>query len=182
MSGGLDPVFVYALGAAVALVLLVGAVHKLRDLPAFAAAVEQYRLLPLALVGPVALTLPVAEAAAGLLLLFDVTRTMGAVLAFALVGAVTVAVSVTVARGRVDIDCGCGGIEGRQALSWALVVRNVLFMAAVLAAGGVPAGRALQWIDRVTEVAGMLALFTAWGCASVLIANRPVLARLRSQR
>jgi hypothetical protein len=182
VSVAFDPVVVHALAAAVALVLLVAAMQKLRDLPAFAAAVEQYRLLPLPLVWPVTLSLPVAEAAAGVMLLFEGTRTPGAALSFALVGFVTLAVSVNVARGRVDIDCGCGGIEGRQRLSWGLVARNAVLMAAALAAGGAPAPRALQWVDRVTEVAGMLALFAAWGCASLLIANRAMLARLRSQR
>jgi hypothetical protein len=182
VSVAFDPVVVHALAAAVALVLLVAALQKLRDLPAFAAAVAQYRLLPWALVWPVALALPAGEAMAGVLLLFDATRTAGAALAFALVGGVTFAVAANVARGRVHIDCGCGGIEGRQSLSWALAARNAVLMAAVLAAGGVPAERALHWLDRVTEVAAMLALFGAWACASMLIANRAVLARLRSER
>ncbi|RUP25175.1 MAG: hypothetical protein EKK45_21165, partial [Curvibacter sp.] len=50
----LDPVLSHAAAASLALVLLFGALGKLRDLPAFVMATEAYGLLRPALVSPVA--------------------------------------------------------------------------------------------------------------------------------
>ena len=66
-----DPVIVTIAAAATAIVLLVGAVQKLRDLMLFEAAIEGYELAPALLVKPLTLALPLAEGAAGLLLLRD---------------------------------------------------------------------------------------------------------------
>jgi len=51
----------------------------------------------------------------------------------------TTAIAINLARGRVSIDCGCGGATG-QKLSIGLVVRNLLMML-----GLVLAWRAPQW-------------------------------------
>ena len=74
---GLDPVLVQALAAAVSLVLLVGAVQKVRNWEQFRAALANYRLLPDALVLPVALVLPMLETIAGIALLAGPFRAAG---------------------------------------------------------------------------------------------------------
>ena len=120
-----DPVPVAIAAAATAIVLLVGAAQKLRDLMLFEAAIEGYELAPSFLVKPLTVMLPVAEAAAGLLLLFPSVRAAGGALALAVIALVTAAVAVNLLRGRTDVSCGCGGVEDEQTLSWALVARNV---------------------------------------------------------
>jgi hypothetical protein len=93
---------------------------------------------------------------------------------------VTGAVAINLARGRADIDCGCGGAEGRQRLSWGLVARNTILMA-VLVIGAEPTGpRALGVFDVATLTFAALALYGLYVCASQLLANRPRLLDLRN--
>lgn len=175
----LDPTLPHMFAALLAIVFLGGAWQKLRDPDGFAMAVEQYRLLPSSWATPAAWGLLAAEAAAGLLLLPLATRTAGAVLALAVLVAVTLAVAINLLRGRHAIDCGCGGPEGGQHLSWGLVLRNgLLGLAAGLAvASEVP--RDLVWLDGLTVVAGTLALYGLYAAANQLMANRPRLMKLR---
>jgi uncharacterized membrane protein YphA (DoxX/SURF4 family) len=95
-------------------VFLVAGAVKLPDPAAAVRAVRAYRLLPEALVGPVAFGLPVVEIAVGLALLAGVfVRT--AALASALLLAVYLAgVGSAWARG-LQIDCGCFGGGGTVA-------------------------------------------------------------------
>ena len=177
----LDPVLRQALGAAAALVLLVGAVHKFRAWDAFRAAVAAYRLLPETLVTPAALALPALELIAGGALLAGPLRSAGSLLALVLLATITAAVAINLVRGRADIDCGCGGAEGRQRLSWGLVVRNAALMGAV--AIGVQEGspRTLGLLDHTTIVFASLALYALYACVSQLLANRPGLRDLGSR-
>lgn len=176
----MDPVAGHALAIAAALVLLVGVVAKLRDWPSFRGALDAYRLLPEVLVTPVALALPALELIAAVALLFVPYRVAGAVLALVVLATVTSAVAVNVLRGRVDIDCGCGGAEGRQRLSWGLVLRNAVLMA-VIAVGAQPGSvRELGALDYTTLVLASLALYGLYATASQLVANRPGLEALRN--
>ena len=59
-----DPVLFYSASAALACVLLLGALDKFRDLPGFAAAVSAYEILPAGISTPFALLFALAEVAA----------------------------------------------------------------------------------------------------------------------
>ena len=177
----LDPVYARSLGAAVALVLLFGAGQKVREWEVFRAALANYRLLPEALVTPAALALPALETIAGLALLAGPWRAAGSVLALAVLLTLTGAVAINLLRGRIDIDCGCGGVEGRQRLSWGLVARNFVLMFAAVAAAQEGALRELQWIDYGTLAFASLSLYGLYACASQLLANRPLLSDLGSR-
>lgn len=98
-----------------AIIFLIGAGQKLRDVAMFAAAIEQYRLLPQSLSVAAAWSLVTAELAAAVLLLPLSTRSGGALLAALVLGVVTLAVVVNLLRGRRAIDCGCGGPLGQSA-------------------------------------------------------------------
>lgn len=176
-----DPVVAHALAGAAALVFLIGAAQKAREWPSFRAALAAYRLLPDALVAPVALALPALEFVAGIALLPPAWRGAGAVLAGALLALVTGAVAINVARGRTDIDCGCGGAEGRQRLSWALVPRNAVLLVAIAASAQTAAPRALGLLDYATVAFASLALYGLFACASQLLANQPGLVAARSR-
>jgi len=177
--GALDPTLPHIAAGLLAIVFLGGAWQKLRDLAGLAGAIEQYRLLPAALVASAARMLVVTELAAGLLLLPVPTRAAGAALAALLLGTVTLAVLLNLLRGRADIDCGCGGPEGRQHLSWGLVLRNALLGAAALAAAGAETRREPVWLDGLTVIAGTLALYGLYAAANQLMANRPRLLKLK---
>ncbi|MDT3737112.1 MAG: MauE/DoxX family redox-associated membrane protein [Denitratisoma sp.] len=175
----LDPTLPHMFAALLAIVFLGGAWQKLRDMDGFVMAVEQYRLLPASWAMPAAWALLAAEAVAGLLLLPLATRTAGAALALAVLAAVTLAVAINLLRGRHAIDCGCGGPEGGQHLSWGLVLRNGLLGLAAVLSLAAEAPRDLVWLDGLTLVAGTLALYGLYAAANQLMANRPRLMKLR---
>ena len=71
------------------------------------------------------------------LLLLAIEPVFAAFASAALFAAYTGAIAINLQRGRIHIDCGCGmaRLAGRdQQLSWGLVVRNTLLMAAALVA------------------------------------------------
>lgn len=175
----LDPTLPHMFAALLAIVFLGGAWQKLRDLDAFAMAVEQYRLLPASWSSSVARGLLAMEAIAGLLLLPLATRAVGAMLALSVLAAVTIAVAANLLRGRHAIDCGCGGPEGGQHLSWGLVLRNGLLGLAAGLSSAAEAPRDLVWLDGLTVVAGTLALYGLYAAANQLMANRPRLLKLK---
>lgn len=178
-----DPVLQRSLAAALAIILLTGAWQKLRDPVLFAAAVENYRLLPESLVAVVARLLPWWEAAAGALLLLPDWRPLGATLAITLLLTVTAAVAINVLRGHREIDCGCGGLTaqvGDQTLNWGLVVRNLLMIAAGLLTLAGEVARETVWIDYLSVAGGTLGLTGLYLAANQLLANRPRLEALRN--
>jgi hypothetical protein len=176
----LDPIVGHATAGAMALVFLVGATQKIRARDSFRGAVDAYRLLPETLVGPFAVALPALEAIAAIALLIVPYRSAGAALALALLLGVTGAVVVNLTRGRTHIDCGCGGPEGEQRLSWGLVARNAVLMAAVALSFPRTNDRALDDLDYATALLAALALYLVYAIASQLLANRPRLAALKA--
>jgi uncharacterized membrane protein YphA (DoxX/SURF4 family) len=178
-----DPVLQRSLAAALAIILLTGAWQKLRDPVLFAAAVENYRLLPDSLIAPLARLLPWWEAAAGALLLLPDWRQVGAMLTIALLLTVTAAVAINILRGHREIDCGCGGLTaqvGDQTLSWGLVTRNLLMIGASLLTMAGEVGRETVWIDYLSVAGGTLGLTGLYLASNQLLANRPRLDALRN--
>ena len=104
-----DPVLFYSASAALACVLLLGALDKFRDLPGFAAAVSAYEILPAGISTPFALLFALAEVAAGALLLTPAWQPAGAGLALLVLATATAGLAFNLARGRRDMDCGCSG-------------------------------------------------------------------------
>ena len=93
--------------------------------------VANYRLLPEALVVPVAAALPVVELAIGLALIAGGQR-FAVLPAILLLWVFAAAMAVNIRRGRSHIDCGCGRSQLRQTLSWPLVGRNLALSAIAL--------------------------------------------------
>ena len=122
--------------AAAGFALLLGgaAIGKLRDRDAFVAVVEDYRLVPSALLRPFGYAVPLLEAAVALAWLAAPWRTgamwIAATCTAALMVVYGVAITANLLRGRTWIDCGCGA--GEQ-LSWGLVARNAVLAALALA-------------------------------------------------
>jgi hypothetical protein len=155
------------LASTVALILISGAAGKLLDRADFVLAVEAYELLPERLVPAFALGFPALELAAGLLLVPGATRAGGIVLALAVLLVATIAVVVNLLRGRRVIDCGCGGLSGRQPISWWLVARNALLAATALAAAAVPEVP----LDLTALILGPFALLLVYAAADQLLTN-----------
>ena len=93
----------------------------------FAEAVLSYQLLPVSLVGAVAVILPWAELAAGLFLTVGLKRRSCLLLLGALAGGFLLVSLITMARG-LKIDCGCGLFFARQVGLW-LVLEDLALLA-----------------------------------------------------
>lgn len=118
-------------------VLVVAGALKLPDPAAAERAVRAYRLLPEAMVSPVAFGLPAVEIVVGLLLVVGFAVRAAAVAAVVLLVVFVAAIASAWARG-LQIDCGCfggGGEVGAQDtayLSEALRDSGLLLLAAIL--------------------------------------------------
>ncbi|HSP97099.1 MAG TPA: MauE/DoxX family redox-associated membrane protein [Candidatus Dormibacteraeota bacterium] len=178
----LDPTVRLALRAALSLLLGSAAWHKLRDVGAFRAAVESYRLLPPVWAVPFAASLIAAESGLAIALWLPRLGGGAALGCAALLGLYATAMAITLRRGRRDVDCGCAGPAHRQSVRPALVVRNgVLIIAALLAA--LPArARSLTWVDVLTALLAPAAAACLYLAIDGLLANGPRLAALARLR
>lgn len=178
----LDPAIELVLRGGLALLLLTTAVHKVRDLAAFRAAIVGYALLPERFAGAIAVLLATAEAVIGVALLAPASlglRDAALVATASLLALYAVAIAVNLARGRRDIDCGCAGPNAKQPLSEWLLARNALLVVAALVCLGGTSARPLVWIDALTISGGVAMLVATWLAAHRLLANAPAIARLR---
>ncbi|CAB5517011.1 MauE/DoxX family redox-associated membrane protein [Achromobacter anxifer] len=183
-----DPVLLYAASAALACVLLLGALEKLRDMAGFAAIVSAYRILPAAASGVFAWAYVLTEALAGALLLAPAGQAAGAQLALLALAVATSALAFNLLRGHRDIDCGCGGPASRgpgrgaqrAGLSWWLVLRNAVLALwtapALVAAAG--QSRGLQWADSAAVFGLAMAAVGLYYTANHLLASHLKLRNL----
>lgn len=183
-----DPVLLYAASAALACVLLLGALEKLKDMTRFSAAVAAYDILPAGLGAGFAWLYVPAEALAGALLLAPAGRFAGAMLALGVLAVATAGVAVNLVRGRRDIDCGCGGPAFRGAaaqgagLSWWMVLRNAVLALWTLPVFGAAQGtsRSLQWADAASVFGLTLSAVALYFTVNHLLASHLKLQHLHS--
>jgi len=167
-----DAIVVYSLVAGLAVILLLGALDKWRNLAAFEQAVAGYQLLPSAAVQPFAWLFAALETLAAFTLLLPVSRSWGAALTLTVLLLASGGVAINLARGLRNVDCGCGGLgHSAQGLSGWLLLRNALLaLAAILVWVGIPTdARTLEWLDGITFAGSTLALLGLYCTANVLI-------------
>lgn len=165
LRGGLAAIFAMA------------AWHKLRDRATFEGQLAAYDILPENLVHPVARAVPLIEAALVLFLLMRSDHASVAAASLFLIYAI--AIGYNLARGRRDIDCGCGGPDGKQVLHPALVIRNLVLMMGALALSWPVATRALGWADYAIAGLAALALTAVYVAFNTVVANFSGTDRLR---
>ncbi len=108
---------------ALAGVFLAAAVPKLLAPEVFAADVQNYRLLPDAVVGPFALLVPSCELVVALMLLWTRYQRGAALLGALLLCGFTLAMAQSHLRG-IDLRCGCFGAALDAKVSWWTVARS----------------------------------------------------------
>ena len=140
----------------VGMVFVHAAVAKLQHRELMAGVVANYRILPAALVAPVASALPFVELALGVALLAGGQR-LAVLPAAMLLLAFAGAMAVNLRRGRGHIDCGCGRSDLRQPLSWSLVWRNLALAALVLLR--LPPAPVNNIVDVATAIVGGASIF-----------------------
>ena len=174
----MDPTIDLIIRAALGLLFVVAAWHKLRDPRRFAATLGEYRLVPARFAPAAAACVILVELGAVVALLLWPRG--GATAAAALLAVYGFAIAVNLARGRRHIDCGCGGPAARREISAWMVARNAVVAIAALAAAVLPVGtRELIWLDACTIVAATAMLAACWTATDHLVAQAPGLARLR---
>lgn len=166
-----DPVIAGIARLALAAVFASAALHKWRDLSAFASAVAAHRLVPEAATVGLARALAAGEAAVAALLLVPASAPGAAGAAAALLALYSLAVAINLARGRREIDCGCS--TRPQPLSAGLLARNAALAAAAIPAALPASTRALVWVDALTAAAGLAALALLWLAAQELAFGAP---------
>jgi len=173
-----DPVIARAVGAAMGIILIVGALAKLRDIELFRYAVENYRLLGSSATALFARVFPLVELAAGILLVLEATRTVGMLLGLATMAVATGGVVISLLRGLTSIECGCGGVG--QRISWALVGRNAVLSLAIVLGASDGAARSLGLLDYFSLAGTALGLLALYACVNQLLANQPLLKEMQS--
>ncbi|NBA94757.1 MauE/DoxX family redox-associated membrane protein [Pseudomonas sp. R5(2019)] len=174
----LDPILVIASAVTVAVILASAATHKFRAPARFANQVEDYQLLPKALVRLVARLLPVLEAGTALALLAPFSRPYAAPLAAGLLALYAAAIGLNLWRGRNDIDCGCAGPDQAQPIRPALLLRNSLLVLLALVASLSPQARELGFFDGFVVLAASAVTLLLYAAADGLLANSPRLLKL----
>lgn len=164
----------------IAVIFALAAFHAMREWAVFGGIVEQYRIAPRRLALIAARILPPLELVAAAALVMPITSGAGAVLGFCLMVLFTVAITVNLARGRVSIDCGCGGASG-QKLSTGLVVRNLVVMFGLVVAWVAPPEGVIDGVTMIGVMGASLALIALYFAANQLMTNFQALSALSSR-
>jgi Methylamine utilisation protein MauE len=152
----------------IALIFAAAAITKLTGWSELPGVVRNFRVLPRALVMPVALLLPLLEAAIAASILIKETRPVAALSAAVLFAIFGAALTMNYSRGRRHIDCGCFRSDLKQPISIAVIVRNGFLTVCallLLPTGGTAALSPLAW---AIAVAAGLALFLCYLSVGVL--------------
>ncbi|MCJ2182155.1 hypothetical protein MTR62_05495 [Novosphingobium sp. 1949] len=143
-----------------ALLFGASALGKGRNLGEFAAIIARH--VPLAGRGSAALAgaIIAIEGLCAVFLASGVASPVGGVLGIVLLLGFALVMARALRRGERDLDCGCRFGAARQAITWPLVWRNLVFAAALfpaLARWAQAPGR-LEWIDGLGAGAAMFVL------------------------
>jgi len=176
----LDPVLGHTAAASVGAVLILAAFAKLRDIPLFRAAMDNYRLVPDALLGAAAWSIPLLELLAGVLLLPTSTRSFGAMLALVALAIVSGAVAIQLARNGERIDCGCGSESNHAPISYSLLVRNAMLMGLVVLAALPVSERSTVWLDALAATLGTLFFLGLYQTINLWLSHQPLLQEMRN--
>jgi hypothetical protein len=164
----------------IAVIFALAAFHAMRGWAVFGVIVEQYRIAPRRLALIAARILPPLELAAAAALVLPRTCSGGAVLGLCLMVLFTVAITVNLARGRVSIDCGCGGASGQQ-LSPGLVLRNLVVSFGLVVAWVAPPTGVVDGVATIGVIGASLALIALYFAANQLMTNFQALGALGSR-
>ena len=156
----IDPAIGALLAGALALLFASAALHKLRSLPSFAAALRAYRVLPDSLAA-MAWVVPLLELTIAAGLLARSSRTGACAAGAALLLSYASAIAINLRRGRRDLACGCGGPEDRRLIAPWMVWRNLLL-------AGLLGAMLLPWSPRPLNAADALTIGAGTAVAALL--------------
>lgn len=167
--GALHPILTVVAAGALVCVFARAALHKAMDLAMFAHTMGGYRLLPAAVLFPIAVGLLVLEIAIAIGLVVPASRAVAAGAAFILFAVYAGAIAINLVRGNTLIDCGCGGAG--QGLSWYLVLRNFVLAGLCLVALAPPLPVEMNAAAWTTAAAGIVSFLVLFAGVEKLIDN-----------
>ena len=173
----LDPAIEFALRGAISLLLATAAFHKLRDPIAFWQVVAAYRLVPEFFARAVAFVIPTIEIALAVSLLVFVGTGLPVIAVIFLWLVYGAAIAINLLRGRLQLECGCGGLAADQTIHWGLVGRNGLLVATTGLLLLPSNARALFWLDFSTAFFGALVLILLYAAMDHLLRNSALLLK-----
>lgn len=177
-AAALDPAVRLTLRAALALLFVWAASHKLRDREGFRAALVNYALAPQRWLRSVSMLLVGLELSVAVGLCIPGVAATAACAAAGLLALYAGAIGINLIRGRRDIDCGCAGPMRRQPISAALVLRNIVLASAALACAWPASSRGFTWIDGITVFASVATLVLLYAAVDGLLVTAPQLRTL----
>lgn len=175
----LDPVLSAVVRVGLAGLFGFAALHKARDIRAFAASVRDYQIVPERWTPAVPVLLIGAEVAIAAALVLPGHGAAAGIAAALLLSSYTVAIGLNLLRGRRHIDCGCLGPGRREPISGWLMGRNGLLIAAALLAAFPPSTRTFGWVDSISLCGSLAAVVLFFATASRLAGQAPTSQRLR---
>ena len=118
---------VLVLRVVIGAILVVAGAGKVGHAAEFAAQIAGFRLLPQAVIGPMAVELPFIEIAVGALLIAGLFTRVAAWIAVLMLAAFDGAIASAVVRGM-TVSCGCFGPNDKTVTTWAEVARDAVFV------------------------------------------------------
>jgi hypothetical protein len=148
------------------------ALHKVSNYQQFYTQLKAYHLLPVPLLPAFAIFLALIEAYLAVTLLVQ-GWLYPSFIAAALLALYALAMSINLVKGRIDLDCGCGGPSAfPQTISWALVNRNCVLVIFALATV-LPVNSYQQSIQNIgTIVLASIAVIFIYGSIEQAIVNQ----------
>lgn len=114
----------------ISLLFIYSGLEKIKDISTFAVAIENYHIMPFAVINLTAVWLPWIEVFTGVLLFFNFYPKENLAIIFLLISIFTIAVASAIIRG-INIDCGCFGAIGTQKTGIQKIVENILLLIAI---------------------------------------------------
>lgn len=126
-----NPYLLCAFRVLIGFIFIFAGVEKIVEQESFAISIENYRILPIALINIVAITLPWVEVVAGILLIFGISIKENIVIINSLLLLFVFLIITAVLRG-LDIDCGCFGTADGQKVGLLKILENTgLFISGI---------------------------------------------------
>lgn len=157
---------------------VLGGWQKLADTTYLQQVITDYRVLPASWSRWIARGLPLVELGAGLALLIPGFQIPALIAVALLLAGYSAAMAINIARGRLDLDCGCGGPGQEQTVSGWLLGRNLVLFTLVLVS--LPQLQSLQlaWKGWCLALLGATVAALIYHIFNQLIANSNLLRRI----
>lgn len=176
----LDPIPILLSNYCIGCLFLFGCFDKVRAFAMFRATLDDYQLVPPALLSMSAVIVTVLEFGIGVGAFRPTLAPLSMFCGAVLLLVYSAAIGVNLSRGRNNIDCGCTGPATRQFISKWLVLRNFGLIAIAITGMVTTNQRTLYVIDFVLVGIALIGAMVLYAAINQLLANATRLDALNS--